>query len=52
MNDTRRFFAGVVAWLLAITGLHGWLNIDWAAAFNDFLPEAERKLHVAYIPVT
>lgn len=39
-------------WVVAITGLHLALNFDWASYTNDFRPEAERKLHVAYIPVT
>jgi NitT/TauT family transport system substrate-binding protein len=42
----------VVGWLVAITALHLWLNVDFAAAFNDFLPANKRKLNVAYIPVT
>lgn len=42
----------VVSWLVAVTGLHLWLNFDWASFLNDFRPEAERKLNVAYIPVT
>jgi hypothetical protein len=52
MTGTRQFFTAVVAWMVAITGLHAWLNVDWAAAFNDYLPEGKRKLNVAYIPVT
>jgi hypothetical protein len=42
----------LTGWLLTITGLHLWLNFDWAAFLNDSLPERERKLNVAYIPVT
>ena len=35
-----------------ITGLHLWLNFDWESYLNDYRPERERKLNVAYIPVT
>jgi hypothetical protein len=52
MRDGRRFFAAIVAWLCAITGLHAWLNVDWSTVLNDYLPEDKRKLNVAYIPVT
>lgn len=52
MRDTKRVFMAVVAWLVAITGLHAWLNVDWASMLNDWLPEGQRKLNVAYIPVT
>ena len=50
--NRRRFVGAVGAWLAGITGLHAGLNVDWASALNDFLPEGKRKLHVAYIPVT
>ncbi len=39
-------------WLLGLTGLHLWLNVNWDSTLNDFLPEEQRKLNVAYIPVT
>ena len=45
--------AGIVlAWIAVVTGLHLWLNVDWESVLNDSKPEAERKLNVAYIPVT
>jgi hypothetical protein len=40
------------AWLVAITGLHLSINFNWSAMLNDYLPLEERKLNVAYIPVT
>ena len=49
---SRRIPVAVAGWLLAVTGLHFWLNFDWDSYLNDSLPEAERKLNVAYIPVT
>ena len=43
---------GLMAWMLVISGLHGWLNVDWSSVLNEYLPAAQRKLNVAYIPVT
>ena len=40
------------AWLVLITGLHAWLNVNWDAMLNDFRPPAKRKIVVAYLPVT
>lgn len=42
----------VGSWLVLITGVHLWLNTDWSAALNDWKPGPQRKLNVAYIPVT
>src|SRR6201996_8737082 len=42
----------VFGWLLLITGLHSWLNVNWAAALNDYLPPKERKITVGYLPAT
>src|SRR5262249_13133342 len=42
----------VAAWLVAVTALHGVLNVNWAVLANDFRPPEKRKLNVAYIPVT
>ena len=42
----------LLGWMVAISALHGWLNVNWAAALNDFQPPARRKIMVAYIPVT
>ena len=52
MDDVKRIVFSVVAWVAAITGLHAWLNVDWGSVVNDYLPEAERRLNVAYVPVT
>jgi hypothetical protein len=49
---TRKLVVGITAWLIAITGLHLWLNFDWESFLNDSRPEGKRKLNVAYIPVT
>ena len=37
-------------WLVLISALHGYLNVNWAAVLNDYLPPAKRKIVVAYIP--
>jgi NitT/TauT family transport system substrate-binding protein len=52
MPDVKRIVLGLVAWVAAITGLHAWLNVDWAAILNDVLPDGRRRLNVAYVPVT
>jgi hypothetical protein len=52
MQDIKRIGLAIAAWVVAITGLHAWLNVDWATVYNDYLPEGQRKLNVAYIPVT
>lgn len=39
-------------WLVLISALHGYLNVNWAAMLNDYRPANERKVTVAYIPVT
>lgn len=41
-----------LAWLGLITGLHAYLNINWAAMLNDYRPVEKRKVVVAYLPVT
>ena len=42
----------VAGWLILITGLHAWLNVNWTSIVNDYLPPQKRKFTVAYIPVT
>ena len=49
---TKKLVVSLFAWLTAVTGLHLWLNFDWESFVNDSRPERERKLNVAYIPVT
>lgn len=39
-------------WLVLISALHGYLNVNWAAVLNDYRPMSERKITVAYLPVT
>jgi hypothetical protein len=52
MTTTRKITFAVAAWVVLITGAHMATNVDWNVLLNDRLPEAERKLNVAYIPVT
>jgi hypothetical protein len=52
MTGTRKIILGMFAWIVAVTGAHLWLNVNWSVLMNDRLPEAQRKLNVAYIPVT
>jgi NitT/TauT family transport system substrate-binding protein len=40
------------AWLVIITSLHAWLNVNWDVVLNGFRPPSQRKIIVAYIPVT
>jgi hypothetical protein len=48
----KKLSLAITAWILAITAAHFALNVNWQVLTNDRLPEAERKLNVAYIPVT
>jgi NitT/TauT family transport system substrate-binding protein len=41
-----------LGWLVLISGLHAYLNVNWAAVLNDYRPIEKRKITVAYIPVT
>jgi hypothetical protein len=48
----RKIWLSIGAWIVLITSAHFALNVDWTVLMNDRLPEASRKLNVAYIPVT
>jgi NitT/TauT family transport system substrate-binding protein len=52
MSLGRRVAFVCAAWLALITGAHLWLNVSWLTVINDWLPPDQRKLNVAYIPVT
>jgi NitT/TauT family transport system substrate-binding protein len=39
-------------WLLLISALHAYLNVNWSAVLNEYLPREKRKITVAYLPVT
>jgi NitT/TauT family transport system substrate-binding protein len=42
----------VGGWLVLITAMHAYLNVNWAAVLNDYRPLDQRKITVAYLPVT
>ncbi|HWS71837.1 MAG TPA: hypothetical protein VN605_06960 [Thermoanaerobaculia bacterium] len=48
----KRIMFAVAAWLVVISALHLSLNVNWSVLLNDRLQESQRKLNVAYIPVT
>jgi NitT/TauT family transport system substrate-binding protein len=52
MSLKRKIFVFGGGWLVLITALHAWLNVDWAGVLNDYRPAAKRRISVAYIPVT
>jgi NitT/TauT family transport system substrate-binding protein len=41
-----------LGWVVIISGLHACLNVNWAAVLNEYRPLADRKITVAYLPVT
>ncbi len=41
-----------VGWLGLVSVLHAYLNVNWPSILNDYVPAAQRKFNVAYIPVT
>ncbi|MBZ4418404.1 hypothetical protein [Myxococcus sp. RHSTA-1-4] len=48
----RKLLTALALWTLAISVLHVSLNTRWDSFVNELRPEQERKLNVAYIPVT
>jgi NitT/TauT family transport system substrate-binding protein len=52
MTPPKRSGVGILSWIGAVSAAHVWLNVNWSAVTNSLLPEAQRKLNVAYIPVT
>ena len=52
MTNARKIALAIAAWVAVITTEHLATNVDWNVLMNDRLPERERKLNVAYIPVT
>jgi len=53
MNTTRRALLGVGAWTAGISGLHGYLNVNWTALRNSFRSRDQiDTLVVAGLPVT
>lgn len=52
MTRARWIAVLVGLWVALVTAGHALLNVDWSAVVNDRLPPGQRKLNVAYIPVT
>jgi len=52
MSLKFKIILSVSGWLVAISALHGYLNVNWGSILNDYRPPAQRKINVAYIPVT
>jgi NitT/TauT family transport system substrate-binding protein len=52
MSLRGKIVLGVLGWLVLISCLHGYLNVNWGALMNEYQPPAKRKITVAYIPVT
>jgi NitT/TauT family transport system substrate-binding protein len=52
MSIKTKVVLGAFGWLALITGLHAYLNVNWAAVLNDYRPVQKRKITVAYLPVT
>jgi NitT/TauT family transport system substrate-binding protein len=51
-RGARRLAIGALLWTGVVSAAHLTWNVDWSMVFNAYLPEQERKLNVAYIPVT
>ena len=52
MTSRRNVILFACFWVVVITALHGYLNVNWAAVLNQYKPLQQRKITVAYIPVT
>ncbi len=52
MSLKRKVLLSFVAWVALVSALHGYLNVNWAAVLNEYRPLNERRITVAYLPVT
>jgi NitT/TauT family transport system substrate-binding protein len=52
MSRKVKILLAVFGWLVLITGMHSYLNVNWAAVLNDYRATERRKITVAYVPVT
>ena len=52
MRLKRKIVFFGLGWLVLISVMHGYLNVNWPALLNDYQPVGKRKITVAYIPVT
>lgn len=52
MKLKKKILLLAFGWLTLVSALHAYLNVNWASIVNDYLPAAERRFNVAFIPVT
>jgi NitT/TauT family transport system substrate-binding protein len=52
MGLKSKLALGITGWIILVSILHGVLNVNWASVLNNYRPVNERKITVAYIPVT
>jgi NitT/TauT family transport system substrate-binding protein len=52
MRLKTRVVLSALGWLVVISSLHAYMNVNWAAVLNDYRPALKRKISVAYLPVT
>ena len=52
MSLKKKVLLFALGWLVVISALHSYLNVNWAAVLNDYRPLSERKIMVAYLPAT
>lgn len=52
MSLRHKLLLVAFGWLVLISGMHAYLNVNWAAVLNDYRSPEMRKITVAYIPVT
>ena len=52
MSLRNRVLVSIAGWVILISGLHAYLNINWTSVLNDYLPPEKQKFTVAYISVT
>src|SRR5579863_1726590 len=52
MSINKIILLCAAGWLVLISALLAYLNVNWSAVLNDYRPPSERKITVAYIPVT
>jgi NitT/TauT family transport system substrate-binding protein len=52
MSYNKRILLGLFSWVVVISAMHLYLNLNWSSIVNERLPPEKRKLNVAFIPVT
>ncbi len=52
MQLRSRLLLAAFGWLVFISALHGYMNVNWGAVLNEYRPPAKRKITVAYLPAT